>query len=91
MEDVGFGQLTIQQPKAVGGYGLYFSKVVRHHDYRFALFARDVGEEAHHKLRIVAVEVAGGLVGQEEWRVWGEGPRNGHALLLSAAEFYGSV
>ena len=40
---------------------------------------------------VLAVEVAGGLVGEEEARRVAEGARDGDALLLAAGELVGKV
>jgi len=37
------------------------------------------------------VEVAGGFVSQDDVGTVGQGPRDGHALLLTAREFQGLV
>src|SRR5215216_4511786 len=48
--------------------------------------AVDPVEQLHDPDRGLRVEVAGGLVGEEEWRMVHERPRDRHALLLAARE-----
>ena len=53
--------------------------------------AVDLEEELVHLLARARVEVAGGLVGQEELRLEDERARERHALLLAAGELAGAV
>ena len=46
----------------------------------------EVAEQVHDVEAVVAVEVAGGLVAEDELRVGDDRPGNGHALLLPAGE-----
>jgi hypothetical protein len=45
-----------------------------------------VAQNLEHRFGVFAVEVAGGLVGQQDGRVVHNGARDGHALLLSAGQ-----
>jgi hypothetical protein len=62
--------------------------VVGGHDHRGA-GAVDAVEQAHDADRGGRVEVAGGLVGQQDQRPVHEGPGDRHALLLAAGELVG--
>jgi hypothetical protein len=50
-----------------------------------------VGQELHHGVAVLGVEVARGLVGEEHGRGAGEGAGDGDALLLAAGELGGQV
>ena len=60
-----------------------------HHDGGALLV--QLGEQVHHLLAILGVEVAGGLVGEDELGVGDYGAGDGHALLLSARELLREV
>ena len=64
-------------------------RVVRHQHQRgsFALVERD--QQFQHMLAVLGVEIAGGLVGQQNGRPHHEGARQGHALLLAARKLDG--
>src|SRR5215813_5265575 len=60
--------------------------IVRHeHDGRLSVPV-DVDEEIDHLMARAAVEVPGGLVGEEDRRIVGERARDGDALLLSSRQ-----
>ena len=48
--------------------------------------SRESLEDLDHDLAVLRVEVAGGLVGEDDARVVGDGARDRHALLLAAGE-----
>ena len=48
-------------------------------------------EQVHHRLAVLRVEVAGGLVGEQDRRLAADGARHGDALLLAARELAGQV
>ena len=64
-------------------------EVVRHQDDGGARFAIERLEQLDDVRAGVAVEVAGGLVGEEHARRVAEGARDGDALLLAAGELVG--
>ena len=64
--------------------------IVRHHDDCNA-FAVKPREQVHDLDRRVAVERAGGLVGEDEGRLVDERPGDGDALLLAARELAGQM
>ena len=65
--------------------------LVSDHDDGDALLAVERDERLHDLVRVAGVEIARGLVGQEEPRRVDQGPRDCHALLLSAGELAGRV
>ena len=73
---------------AVGVLGDFV--LVRDQDDRAAL-AVQLREERHDLLAGLGVEVAGGLVGQQDRGRIDQRPGNGHALALAAGEFVGLV
>ena len=60
--------------------------VVRRDQGRRAALAHDLDQLGEHRLGRVRVEVAGGLVGEDEGRGVGERAGDGDALLLAAGE-----
>src|SRR5262245_43403892 len=48
--------------------------------------AVELGEQLHHLRAVLAVEVAGGLVGEQDQRLADDGARDCDALLLTAGE-----
>ena len=48
--------------------------------------AASIGQQAHDLLAVGGVEIAGGLVGQDQLRGGDEGAGDGDALLLAAGE-----
>ena len=64
--------------------------VVGDHEDGLAL-AHHVFEEAEDRVGSAGVEVAGGLVGDEDGRVIGHGAGDGNALLLAAGDFAGQL
>ncbi len=64
-------------------------RVGDHHDG--GALVVQLGEQIHHLLAVLGVEVAGGLVGEDELGVGDHGAGNGHALLLSARELLREV
>ena len=80
-------QAVAQRDAAVGAAGE--SRIVRHQHQRgsFALVQRD--QQFENMLAVLAVEIAGGLVGQQNGRPHHEGARQRHALLLAAGKLDG--
>ena len=60
--------------------------VVGHHDDRLAEVAGGVLEELQQRRAGAGVEVAGGLVGEDDLRPGRQGPRHGDPLLLAAGQ-----
>jgi hypothetical protein len=48
-------------------------------------------QQLEHPLDLDVVQVGGGLVGQDQRRVVGQGPGDGHPLLLAAGQVAGTV
>src|SRR3954454_18995063 len=71
-------------------HGVDDAGVVGRHDHRRAR-AIDAVEQAHDAHRGAGVEVAGGLVGQEDERPVHKGPGDGHPLLLTTGHLVGEV
>src|SRR5215471_16649958 len=74
-------------PVRVGGA----PRVVRHHHDRLAEVGDRLPEEGQHAGRGVGVEVAGGLVGEDEVRLVDQRPGTGDALRLTAGELTGTM
>ena len=74
---------------AVGFHGL--GLVVGYHDDCGAVLGVEAVEEAHHLGAHLAVEVAGGLVGEDNLGLTYDGTGYGHALSLTAAELRGQM
>ena len=64
---------------------------MRDHQHGQAAVAVELGQALQDLPGGAAVQVAGGLVGQQNLGIVGQGPGDGHALLLSAGEFPGAV
>jgi hypothetical protein len=62
--------------------------VVRGHHDDVSL-VREGPKQSEHPFHLDVVEMGGGLVGQEQGRVVGEGPGDGQALLLATGEVAG--
>src|SRR5436309_3133901 len=65
-------------------------RIVRHHDQRRAALVQ-LGEQLHHRLPVLRVQVSGGLVREQDEGIAGDGAGDGHALLLAARELPGHV
>ena len=79
--------VEVQDPAgALGGQG-----VVGDHDDRLVELAVELLEQLEDLAGAGAVEVAGGLVGDEQVGVGHDRPRDRHALLLAARELPGIV
>ena len=66
------------------------ARIVRHHADRGALLVQ-VAQQVHDRLAVVRVQVAGGLVGEQDRRVPSQPAGHRHALLLTAGELRGVV
>ena len=62
------------------------ARVVRDHDDRLAELVLELAQQAEDVLGVARVEVAGGLVGDDEIGIGDDGARDGDALLLAARE-----
>jgi hypothetical protein len=81
-------QPPVVQPQhavAAGGEG----RVVRHQHQRRAQSRLQLEQQVAHQRAGVVVEVAGGLVGQQQARPVHQRARDRHALLLAARELAG--
>src|SRR5690606_15330707 len=86
----GVDQLALVQMHGVGGV---FGRlgIVGDHDDGLAVFAVEQLQQAQHFFGALAVEVAGGLVADQEGRVRDDRPGNPHALLLAAGPLVGAM
>ena len=66
-------------------------RVVGDHDDRLAQLVDRPAHEAEDLGARARVEVAGGLVGEDDVGLAGQGPGHGHALLLAARQLAGTV
>src|SRR5215469_11600074 len=48
-------------------------------------------EQRHDGFRTLVVQISGGLIGENEWRVVDQGSGNGHSLLFTSAELGGPM
>ena len=64
-------------------------QIVGNHDERLAVGLDRQLEQAQHVLAGLAVQVAGGLVGQDDGRLGNQRPRDGHPLLPAAGKLVG--
>src|SRR5882724_1603590 len=78
-----------QADDSVGAVGQ--ARVVGDHDHGRLVLAVQLFENAHDLVAHLAVEVAGGLVGQEDLRAADDGAGDRHPLLLAARELGGEV
>ena len=65
-------------------------RIVGDHDNRGALLVQ-LAEQVEHDFLVLLVEVAGGLIGQNQLRVVDQRAGHAHALLLAAGELAGQV
>ncbi len=63
------------------------ARVVRHQQHRAAERLVEAAEQREHLVGGARVEVAGGLVGQQDGRADHQRPGDGYPLLLAAGEF----
>ncbi len=63
-----------------------FGIVSDHHDSLSQVLVK-LAQHLQHDFGIFGVQVAGGLVGEQDFRLVDDGAGNGHALLLAAREF----
>src|SRR5213079_1455018 len=67
------------------------NRVMRDHQNRFIVLADQLIDEGHDFIGALAVQVAGGLVAEQEGGVGNYGASDSAALLLSAGELTGVV
>ena len=85
----GFDDASVFQVEAdVGATAHLF--VVSHHQDSTALLVQ-VGEQIQDDVLVGGVQVAGGLVGQDDLGVVHQRARDGHALLLAAGKLGGQM
>src|SRR5262249_14197763 len=63
-----------------------YAGIMGDHQYAARMVLRDLGEQLHDRVAILAVERRGRLVGEDGRRVADDGARDGDALLLAARE-----
>src|ERR1700739_1762730 len=69
------------------GVGLIrYYRLVRHHQHCFSVLLDQATDEFHNFIRAFAVQVAGGLVTEQESGIGDDGASDGYALLLPAGE-----
>jgi hypothetical protein len=61
-------------------------RIVRDHQHRFSVLLHQPFDQVHHFIGAPAVQIAGGLVAEQERGVGDDGAGNGHTLFLSARE-----
>ena len=71
-------------------YGRGFG-IVRDHQDRLSQPPIQVAQQVQHGFRVLAVQIAGRLVGQQNRRMIDDGPRDRDPLLLAAGERRGLV
>ena len=81
------GDLPVAQVHDPGGVPLRQVRVMGHHDHQMILC--NLLEKAHHLLPGIAVQGAGGFIGQQDGGTVDQGARNRDALHLSARELGG--
>src|SRR4249919_885922 len=84
MDSGGNERARLQTEPAVTPFGQ--SLVVRHHHYRDLPLPVETPDEVVQSVAGLAVQVPGGLVGEEGARRAHEGPRHRHPLLLAPGE-----
>ena len=65
--------------------------VVGHNDYGGVEVTLGLEQGVHDQIPGLRIEGPSGLVTEEQWRIVGQGPRDGHPLLLTAGELPRSV
>src|SRR5882762_7245596 len=81
----GFNQQTfLKMERKIGALGDDW--VVRDHQHGLAVFLHQAMDQLHDFVGAFAVEVAGGLVAEQEGGIGDDGAGDGHALFLSAGE-----
>ena len=81
------GHLPVQHPDDPVRVFIGQVRVVRHHDDQ--AFPADLPQDLHDLYARFAVQRAGRLVRQQDLRIVDQGPRDGHALHLAAAQLVG--
>ena len=81
--------VAVEEVDDAAGVARVALRVGDHHDGGALLV--EFGEQVHHLLAVLGVEVAGGLVGEDELGVGDHGAGDGDALLLSARELLREV
>ena len=74
----------VEMQRALGARGRV--RVVRHHDDRLAVIAVERLQQVEDLVARLAVEVAGGLVAQQQRRIGHDGARDADALFLAARQ-----
>ena len=81
--------LTIEEVyDALGITGIAF-RVSHHNDC--CSFLVQLSEQLHHLYAVLRVEVTGGLIGKNQFRIHHHGTGYSHTLLLTARELLGEV
>src|SRR5690606_10637398 len=81
---VGLHRAVDQGDGAVAGLGQ--ARVVGHHQHRAAELLVEATQQLEHRSCRLRIEVAGGLVGQQQGRAGDQGTGDRHALLLAAGK-----
>src|SRR5208282_6821807 len=80
---LGFHQHAFFKVESYVGQTSYH-RVVRHHQHRLAVLLHETQDQIHDLIRALAVEVASGLVAEQERGIGNDRAGNRHALFLSA-------
>src|SRR5690606_14237050 len=83
-------QVAVVEPPHGAG-ALRGSRVVRDHDDRLLELPIQALEQIQDLVGALAIEIAGRLVGDDDFRIRDDGPCDGDALLLTAGELPGQV
>ena len=83
------GNLAVMQFDAAVGQAGDYGVVRDHHDG--ASLAMQFAQQAQDDLFVDRIQIAGGLVGQNDFRIVDQGARDAHPLLLAAGELGGQM
>ena len=83
-EDLLVGDAAVVQVHAAVGEARHHRIVRDHHDGAALLV--ELAQQAQHDLFVLRVEIAGGLVGEDDARIVDERARDAHALLLASGK-----
>src|SRR4029079_11344883 len=85
MSRLPFEAALLEMQRAIGA--LRGARIVRHHDDGLAVLLVQRLEQVEDFIARLAIEIARGLVAEEQRRIGDDGARDAHALFLAAREF----